>query len=225
MKSVASLLAFIGVGFLTGLGLWGLDRWDRTPFAAWVVAAAVGSVALWMYQVYLRRQHRVPAPVEDQTLVTINDDQRQFIKDVYGETGQQLRNNNLVRGTVLTFYLVMVGGFVGVIARADDSLSRMVWLFPLLLSAWALVFNISIAFYQRQAVLRQRAIAFAFVSDRNVQVQLEMERAVPFTGLALFVATYRQELLFGSVFLPAVIVGCWWMIWGDWFGIAVGPLF
>ena len=94
--------------------------------------------------------------------------QDQFLFEIYRESGLQVANNNLARNTFLSFYMVALAAFIGLLAQSKPVPvdSTWIWWFPLGLSTLGALFVGSTTLYIQRALDRQRAISHRFVSTQ-----------------------------------------------------------
>ena len=65
---------------------------------------------------------------------------REVLLAVYREAGEQIRTNNILRNTFLSFFIVALAEFIGLLARSSDPKpTELLWLVPALVSLVCLV--------------------------------------------------------------------------------------
>ncbi len=86
----------------------------------------------------------------------------EFLRDVYRESGEQIRNNNAVRNAFFGFFAITVAAFIGLLSRNADEINKLIWLFPLLLSVGGFFNTLVFFHYTNRALTRQASITWFF---------------------------------------------------------------
>ena len=85
-------------------------------------------------------------------------DEHRFLIQVYRESGDQVRNISTLRNTFLSFYVVALAAFIGLLAQRSDSVQNSVWAVPLFLSAAGFVSIFLLWPYTHTSLRRQELI-------------------------------------------------------------------
>ena len=93
----------------------------------------------------------------------------EFHREMYQESGNQVRGMNALRNTTLSLVGVGVVAFIGLLAQGDNPDKRL-WAIPMVFAVFGLSLHLLTWPYIHTALERQRAIAKAYASPRLMEI-------------------------------------------------------
>ena len=149
-------------------------------------------------------------------------DENAFLIEVYKESGSQVRNNATIRNTFLSFYVIALAAFVGLLAQKESEADKLLWILPVFFSVVGLLSVLILRGYTRRALNRQRLITWGLLSPHVLEA-IDLRPQIDNRRIWLQIAAQswynRLEIFFLIVYLVPLGFSIGFSIYGDPFGL------
>ena len=147
-------------------------------------------------------------------------DEEKLLIEVYRESGEEARNNDTTRNTFLSFYVIALAAFVGLLAQRVILVDKLVWLLPAFFSLVGILNIVVLCKYTRRALHRQELITWGILSPHilrhlDIRAHTDSRRL----GDWRWWCDHRIEVFFAVVYIIPLIFSLVFSFVGDPFGL------
>ena len=147
-----------------------------------------------------------------------------FLIQVYRESGDQVRNISTLRNTFLSFYVIALAAFLGLLAQRSIPVGKFVWLFPFFVSTAGFV-SIWLLWRYTHTALRRQELSAQRILRSNPALVTVLD-LIPRPNHASLWGEFRTrpgnvriDLFFLVVYAVVGISSVVFLVWGDPFGL------